>query len=115
MENERYLIKKIIEKITKICVLPAFLMLGLTFIMGFYYNRNVYYKLNDITIELGDKLPEDVLHYVNLLTDSSNLAIESTIPLDEDGRTTIIGKYNYYLAYNDSNYKYSALTYDKAT
>ena len=90
-------------------------MIGLTFIMGFYYEHNIYVKLNDITLELGEKLPEEITNYITLLTDKSNLTFESNIPLDKDGNTKIIGKFNYYLVYNDNNYKFSRLTNTKST
>ena len=111
MENERYLIKKIV----KLCLFAILIMIGLTFVMGFYYERNIYVKLNDITVELGEKLPEEITNYITLLTDKSNLAFESNVPLDKDGNTKIIGKFNYYLVYNDNNYKYSRLTNTKST
>ena len=75
MKSERYLFKKITKRITKIIVFPTLLMFGLTFIMGFYYERNVYTKLNDVTVELGDKLPEEITEYMSLITDMSNLTI----------------------------------------
>jgi len=83
--------------------------------MGFYYERNIYVKLNDITIELGDKLPKEVTNYMSLITDKSNLTFESDIPLDENGNTTVIGTFNYYLVYNDDNYRFSRLTNTKST
>ena len=115
MKSERYLFKKLIKRITKILVFPIIIMFGLTFIMGFYYERNIYTKLNDITVELGDKLPEEITKYMSLITDMSNLTIESNIPLTEEGNTKMIGKFAYYLAYNDVNYRYSVLTNAKST
>ena len=109
MKTERYFKKKIIKKILEIFIFPIFVVVGLTFIMGFYYERNVYVKLNDITIELGDKLPEEITRYINLLTNDSNLALETSVPLDEAGNTKMIGTFNYYLVYNDSNFMYSKL------
>ena len=111
MKDGRYLIKKII----KMSIFSLIIIIGLTFITGFYYERNAFINLNDITIELGDKLPEEITNYVTLLNDKSNLTIESDIPLDEDGNTTIVGKFNYYLVYNDDNYKFSRLTNTKST
>ncbi len=91
-------------------------MLSLTFIMGFYYEPNIYVKLNDVTVELGEELPEEITKYKSLLTDNStNLAIETSVPLDEEGRTKIIGKFAYYLVYNDDLYKISRLTNVKST
>ena len=83
--------------------------------MGFYQERNIYLKLNDITIELGDKLPEEVTKYMGLIPIDGNLILESNILLDEEGRTTTIGKFSYYLVYNDSKYKFSKLTNIKST
>ena len=83
--------------------------------MGFYYERNIYTKLNDITVELGDKLPEEITRYMNLLSNDSNLALENSVPVDEDGNTKIIGTFSYYLVYNDTNYKFSKLTNSKST
>ena len=91
------------------------IFIGLQFVMGFYYDRNVFVKLNDVTVELGDKLPEEITNYVSLLTDRSNLTLESSVPLTKDGKTSMIGTYNYYLVYNDNNYKFSTLTNAKST
>lgn len=82
--------------------------------MGFYYERNIYVKLNDVTVELGEKLPEEITRYMNLLTDKSNLTMESAVPLDEEGHTTMIGKFSYYLVYNDDAYRFSRLTNAKS-
>ncbi len=83
--------------------------------MGFYNERNMYYKLNDITLELGDKLPEEIINYMELIPNSSNLKIESSVPLDEEGNTKMIGTFSYYLVYNDDNYRFSKLTNVKST
>ena len=115
MKSERYLIKKIIEKLIGTCVVPICVMIGLTFSMGFYYERNIYVKLNDFTLELGSELPEEITRYMNLITDKSNLSIESSVPLDEEGHTTMIGKFSYYLVYNDQDFKFSKLTNSKST
>ena len=115
MKSERYLIKKIIEKVFGSLVFPILIVLAMPFIMGFYYERNIYVKLNDITVELGDKLPEEITNYMNLIADKSNLSIEVGAPLDDEGRTKMIGKFNYYLAYNDSSFKFSKLTNAKST
>ena len=115
MKNERYLIKKIIEKVIGSFVFPILIVLVMPFIMGFYYERNIYVKLNDITVELGDKLPDEITNYMSLITDKSNLTIESSVPLDSNGNTTMIGKFNYYLAYNDADFKFTKLTNAKST
>lgn len=91
------------------------MLIGLTFIMGFYYERNVYVKLNDITLELGDKLPDEIINYISLISTDSNLSIESNIPLDEEGHTKMIGRFNYFLVYNDDNFRFSKLTNVKST
>ena len=115
MKTERYFKKKIIKKIFEIFIFPIFVVLGLTFLTGFYYERNIYVKLSDITLELGDKLPEEITRYINLLTNDSNLTLETSVPLDEDGNTKMIGTFNYYLVYNDSSFMYSKLTNVKST
>ena len=91
------------------------MMVGLTFVMGFYSEPNVYIKLKDVTVELGDKLPDEVNRYVDVITNGTDLAIESSAPVDEDGNTKMLGKFNYYLVYNDNNYRYSKLTNVKST
>lgn len=111
MKDGRYLIKKMF----KMSIFSLLIIVGLTFTMGFYYERNIYVKLNDIIVELGDKLPEEITNYITLLTDKSNLTFESNIPLDENGNTTMIGTFNYYLVYNDNNYKFSRLTNNNST
>ena len=110
MKDGRYLIKKIF----KMSLFSILIIIGMTFITGFYYERNAYVKLNDITIELGEKLPEEITNYITLLTDKSNLTVESDMPVDENGNSTVIGSFNYYLVYNDNNYKFSRLTNTKS-
>ena len=111
MKSERYLIKRFL----KMSIFGVLFILGSTFTTGFYYKRDIYVKLNDITIELGEKLPEEITSYANILSNKSNLSLETTIPLDENGNTKEIGTYDYYLAYNDNYYKYSELTNTKST
>ena len=90
------------------------MVVGMTFVTGFYSEPNINIKLPDIEIELGDRLPEDINRYTNMIN-MNDLAIESSVPLDKDGYTTTLGKYNYYLVYNDDTYHYSKLTNVKAT
>ena len=114
MKNERCLIKKIIEineKIVKICMI----FIGLTFMMGFYDERNIYVDLEEITVELGDVLPKDKIDYINSYLINSNFFVEDNVPKDEDGETIKIGTYNYYIVYRDEERKYSRLTNKKST
>ena len=83
--------------------------------MGFYHERNIYIKLNDVTVELGDKLPEEITRYMELLPNDSNLSMESNVLLDKDGYTTTIGKFAYYLVYNNDDYKFSQMTNVKSS
>lgn len=115
MKNGRYLIKNLFKKVMEVFIIPVLMMVGLTFVMGFYQERNIYFKLNDITVELGEKLPEEVTKYMGILPNDSNLVLESNVLLDEEGRTKTIGKFNYYLVYKDSQYKFSKLTNVKST
>jgi cell wall-associated NlpC family hydrolase len=109
MKNERCLIKKNIEKVVRMSVLGILIMVGIAFITGFYYERSASFKLEDVTVELGDKLPEKITSYIKLITDTSNLMIESDVPLDENGNTLIIGKFNYYLTNKDDYLRFSKL------
>ena len=115
MKNGRYLIKNLFKKVMGVFIIPVLMMVGLTFVMGFYQERNIYFKLNDITVELGEKLPEEVTKYMGILHNDGNLVLESNVLLDEEGRTKTIGKFNYYLVYKDSQYKFSKLTNVKST
>ena len=114
MKNERCLIKKIIkikEKMFKICMI----FIGLTFLMGFYDERNIYIELEEITVELGDVLPKEKIDYINNYLNNSNFFLEDSVPKDEDGETTTIGTYNYYIVYRDEERMYSRLTNKKST
>lgn len=110
MKTERYFNKKIIKKIVELFGFTMFLLIGSTFLMGFYHSSNIYFNLNDITIELGEKLPEEITNYFGILANNSNLSLETSAPLDEAGNTKMLGTYNYYLVYNDNNYMRSELT-----
>ena len=115
MKTERYLIKNKIEKIVEKCIFPVFVLVGSTFLTGFYYDANINVKLNDITVELGDKLPDEVTNYTGLLINDNNLTLESNVPTDKEGNTKKIGKYSYYLVYNDDDYRFSRFTNVKST
>ena len=118
MKSERYFKRNLIKKNMEMYLFPIIIMFSLTFIMGFYYEPNIYVKLNDITVELGEELPEEITTYDNksLITDNTNnLSIESNVSLDYEGHTNKVGKYSYYLVYNDENYKYTRPTNIKAT
>ena len=91
------------------------LMIGLTFITGAYYERNVFYKLENVTIEIGEKLPEDILNFIGVINESKNFSIETNAKLDNEGHVMSLGTYSYYLVYNDEKYKFSRLTNVKAT
>lgn len=114
MKNERCLIKRIIEfkeKMVKICII----FIGFTFLMGFYDERNIYVDLEEITVELGDKLPEEKIEYINTFLYNSNFFLEDNVPKDELGQTTEIGTYSYYIVYRDEERMYSRLTNKRAT
>lgn len=115
MKTERYYIEKIIKKIVGILIIPLSMLIGPKPVLGFYYEPNIHVKLMDVMVELGDKLPEEINLYTNIITNGNDLAIESNVPLDKDGYTTTIGEFNYYLVYNDSTYRYSKLTNVKST
>lgn len=114
MKNERCLIKKIMkinEKMVKICVI----FIGLTFLMGFYDERNIYVDLEEITIELGEIIPNEKMIYIDNYLNNSNFFLESNVPRDEEGHTNKIGTYNYYIVYRDEERKYSRLTNKRST
>ena len=90
------------------------MVMGFMFLTGFYYDGNINAKLSDVTVELGEKLPDEVLNYTGLLVGESNLALESNVPVDKEGNTSKIGKYSYYLVYNDDDYGFSRFTNVKA-
>ncbi len=115
MKNERCLIRKFNQKIVEKCLFSMVLVIGFVFNTGFYYDRNVYMNLEDIVVELGDKLPEDIATYADMLPPDSGLSIENSVPRDEDGHTTLAGEYRYYIVYNDNTMKVSKLTNVKAT
>lgn len=115
MKNGRYLIKKFNEKKVEKCIFSMILLIGLMFNSGSYYSSNLNIKLDNVTVELGDKLPDEITGQVNILTSSSNLEFENNVPKDEDGHTTTLGEFSYYLVYNDFNYKFSKLTNVRST
>lgn len=113
MKSERCLIRSISKKIVDFCIFPAVLILCLTFSRGSYYERNIYYKLDDITIEIGEKIPEDIINNLGILG-NSNYKIETNAIVDDDGNTTELGEFSYYLVYDDIDNKFSKTTNIKA-
>ena len=115
MKSERYFKKILIKKIGKKCIYSGLLILGLTFTMGFYSEPTINTKLTEITVELGNSLPDEITNSKNLLDYNSNLDIETNVPLDSEGNTDKVGKYSYYLVYKDESQKYSRPTNVKST
>jgi len=114
MKNERCLIKRIVEfngKLIKVCMI----FIGLTFLMGFYDERNIYVDLEEITVELGDALPSDKINDINSYLINSDFFLEDNVPKDTDGHTTMVGTYNYYIVYRNEERMYSRLTNKKST
>lgn len=115
MKNERCLIKKITkinEKIVKIWVI----FIGLTFLMGFYDERNILYiDLEEITIELGEEIPNDDMNSIDIYLNNSNFFLENNVPTDEEGYANKIGTYNYYIVYRDEERMYSRFTNKRST
>ena len=114
MKNERCKLRNNNKFNIGFYMFPIMIMLCLTFLQGAYYEKNVYYKLEDITLEIGEKIPKEVYSNLILLNDP-NYDIESNISLGDLGKTNKIGKYVYYLVYNDPIAKTSKLTNIKAT
>lgn len=115
MKNERCLIKKI-SKISENMVKIMAIFVGLTFLMGFYDERNVpYVDLEEITIELGEEIPNDEMNKINNYLTNSNFFLESNVPVNEEGYSNKIGTYNYYIVYRDEERMYSRLTNKKST
>lgn len=120
MKNERCLIKKII-KISKKTINICLIFIGLTFLMGFYDQRNIYIDLEEITIELGSTLQNEKINYINNYLSSNDFMqdggffLEDNVPKNEFGETTEIGTYNYYIVYRNEERKYSRLTNKRST
>ena len=114
MKNERCLIKKIIEFNTKIIKIWV-IFIGLTFLMGFYDERNIYVELEEITVELGDQIYNEKIDYINAYLNNTNFFLEDSVPKDMDGQTTEVGTFNYYIVYRDEERMYSRLTNKRST
>lgn len=110
MKNERYLIKENLTKMIKmLCILGS-----IFFLTGFYDPGSNYITLEDITIELGEKIPEEKFNYINNYLINSNLVLEDNVPKDNSGHTIKAGQFNYYIVYRDEERKYSKLTKNSA-
>lgn len=111
MNQERCLIKKNIKKVVKIWIV----FISCTFLMGFYKDETMYIDLEEITIELGDNLNIDKINYINSYLINSNYYLEDNVPKNENGETTKIGTFDYYIVYRNEERKYSRLTNKRAT
>ena len=114
MKNERCLIKKSL-KIMKKMVKMSCIFIGLTFLMGFYDERNIHIDLEDVTVELGEVLNSDKFEYINNFLSNTKFFLEDSVSKNEYGETTKIGTYNYYIVYRDEERMYSRLTNKRAT
>lgn len=86
--------------------------IGILFLTGFYDPGINYIELNNITIELGEKIPLDNIKN-NLL--NNNFIFEDNVPKDFGGHTTKTGIFNYYVVQRDEERMYSKLTKNSAT
>ena len=114
MKNDRCYLRKNNKKYIGFYILPIFIIMCLTFLQGAYYEKNIYYKLENITLEIGEKIPKEIYNDLILLNDP-NYTIESNIKLDDLGNTNKTGTYQYYLVYNNPVSKISKLTNIKAS
>lgn len=109
MKSERCNELKLIKKNVKYCIYLIILTIGLTFTTGSYYQGGIYYKLDDITLELGSTLSLDIKDYKNVIINDNILSLETNTPLDEDNHTKESGEFVYYLVYKDEHRKLSIL------
>jgi len=114
MKNERCLIKKSLKMMKKMVKMSC-IFIGLTFLMGFYDERNIHIDLEDVTVELGSTLNIDKFEYINNLLSNTKFFLEDSVSKNEYGETTKIGTYNYYIVYRDEERMYSRLTNKRAT
>lgn len=114
MKNERCYLKNNQEKKIGFYIFPFIILTCLLFLQGAYYEKNIYYKLDDIELEIGEKIPQEIYNNLKVLG-NDNYSIESNIPLNEMGETKKLGTYTYYLVYNDIDNLFSMLTNIKAT
>lgn len=114
MKDGRCFKKIRLEKIVKICLKLTVFIVGIIFSTGSYYEGNIYYKLDDITVEIGDTMPTDISKYIGIIGNNTDLTIETNAKMDEDGHLLSLGKYNYYIVYNNETFKYSMLTNARA-
>ena len=88
---------------------------GILFVTGFCDPGTNYITLENITVELGEKIPQDKIDYINNYLISGNLILEDNVPKDIGGHTIKAGNFNYYVVYRDEERKYSRLTNNSAT
>ena len=67
---------------------------GLYYVYKNYYKKN-YLKINDVTVELGDKLSEKIEDYIKCENYNSYKLDLSSVVVDENGKTTKAGEYSY--------------------
>ena len=67
---------------------------GLYYVYKNYYKKN-YLKINDVTVELGDKLSGKIEDYIKCENYNSYKLDLSSVVVDENGKTTKAGEYSY--------------------
>lgn len=67
---------------------------GLYYVYKNYYKKN-YLKINDVTVELGDKLSERIEDYIKCDNYNAYKLDLSNVVVDENGNTTTTGEYSY--------------------
>lgn len=94
MDEEFYIEDNSVLKI----VLTTIVVLALIIAAIYYYNKIYkpnYLKLNDITVELGDTLSEDIKEYITCNNYEDYQLDLSNIKVDENGKTISTGEYSY--------------------
>ena len=114
MKNERCLIKKSLKMMKKMVKMSC-VFIGLTFLTGFYDERNIHIDLEDVTVELGSTLDSDKFEHINNFLSNTKFFLEDSVSKNEYGEATKIGTYNYYIVYRDDERMYSRLTNKRAT
>lgn len=100
MDEEFYIEDNSVLKI----VLTIIVAIALIIAVIYYYNKIYkpnYIKLNDITVELGDKLSDDIKDYITCNNYDDYQIDLSNIKVDENGQTVSTGEYSYKITGNN--------------
>lgn len=94
MDEDFYIEDNYKRNVVILIIVLILFSFGLYYLYKNYYKRN-YLKINDVTVELGDTLSNNIEDYIKCDNYNAYKLDLSNVVVDENGKTTMTGEYSY--------------------